>query len=233
LRWLIIISILLLYSTTSVPATQAVEDQTIYRLAQTNQNEAQPEEKKAAGKLILGPDLRIYIVFVKGQEFVLPEPAMGYISGVSRDLTPEEAEANLIQFATLESWNTWLRCLEARDKSKKKEISEDQANLVCADADEKSAILKKVTALAMLKNPFADPEEWEEQLSEAEQALVVTQIAKRKAIARGATLDSETAEGFTPYVGFEGDNFAVVPTETTWNRGDQIDQTTSPAGFTQ
>ena len=95
-------------------------------------------------------------------------------------------------------------------------MGEEQANLICADADEKSAILLQVTALAMLENPFADPQEWEEQLSEAEQALMVARIARQKAIAAGASLDYETAEGFTPFVGSDIDPLTAVPTQTTW-----------------
>lgn len=185
-------------------------------LAQTDKSTAEPQGKRSSGKLILGPDLEIYIVFIEGQEYVLPEPAMGYVSGVPRDLTTEEAEANLIQFATFEAWNTWMRCLEAREKVKKGEMEEEQANLVCAEADEKSAILTQVTALAMLENPFADPQEWEDQLSQAEQKLIDARVAKQSAIDAGASLDFETAEGFTPFVGSDIDPLTGVPTQTTW-----------------
>ena len=71
-----------------------------------------------------------------------------------------------------EAWDAWLRCLEAKEKSKNKEIPEEQANLVCADAREKNAALAQGTALAMLENPLSDQQEWEQILSEAEQELL-------------------------------------------------------------
>jgi len=226
------VTIAFLVTTAGVTAAISVEDQTGYWLAQADKNEAQSKAKRSSGKLILGPDLNIYIVFIKGQEFVLPEPAMGYVSGVPRDLTTEEADSNLIQFATMEAWNTWLRCLEAREKVKKDEMGEEQANLICADANEKSAILTKVTALTMLENPFADPQEWEDQLSDAEQNLIDAQNDKQDAIAAGASLDYETAEGFTPFVGSDIDPLTAVPTQTTWQRN-QVDLEATPSGLTR
>ncbi len=226
------VTIAFLVTTAGVPAALSVGDQTVFWIAQADKIEAETKAKRSSGKLILGPDLNIYIVFIEGQEFVLPEPAMGYISGVPRDLTTEEAESNLIQFATIEAWDTWLKCLEAREQVKKDEMAEEQANLICADADEKSAILLQVTALAMLENPFADPQEWEEQLSKAEQNLISAQIARENAIAAGASLDFETAEGFTPFVGSDIDPLTAVPTQTTWLRNQEEPQA-SPFGATQ
>ena len=114
------VTIAFLVTTAGVPVALSVGDQTAFWIAQADKNEAVSKAKRSSGKLILGPDLKIYIVFIEGQEFVLPEPAMGYISGVPRDLTTEEAESNLIQFATIEAWDTWLKCLEAREASQKR-----------------------------------------------------------------------------------------------------------------
>lgn len=230
---LIFFSIGLVCTLANVPAAVGIENPSAYMLAQLKNSDEASQEIRSAGKLILGPDLEIYIIFSKGEK--IAEPIRGFISGIPRDLTQEEAEANVIQFATLEAWNTWLRCLEAKDKAQKKEMKQEQADLTCANASEKAAILAKVTALAMLENPFADPEEWEEQLSRAEQELAASQIAKRNAIALGATLDEGTAEGFTPLplIGSEGDSLTAVPTETTWNRQQVEQPTTSPSGFTQ
>jgi hypothetical protein len=226
------IQIVLFCVMANIPMAWGVGSRSDEWLAQTDKNTAESQGKRSSGKLILGPDLEIYIVFIEGQEYVLPEPAMGYVSGVPRDLTTEEAESNLIQFATFEAWNTWMRCLEAREKVKKKEMEEEQANLVCADADEKSAILTQVTALAMLENPFADPQEWENQLSQAEQKLIDAQIARENALAAGASLDFETAEGFTPFVGSDIDPLTAVPTQTTWLRNQDVPEV-SPSAATR
>ena len=209
---LIFVSIGLVCTIANVPAALSIENPSVYMLAQLKNSDAASPEIRSSGKLILGPDLEVYIIFSKGEQ--IAEPVRGFISGVPRDLTQEEADTNVIQYHTMEAWDAWLRCLEAREKAKNKEISEEQADLVCAEAREKNALLNKVTATIMLLNPFADQQEWEDKLFEAEQELLDAANDMQALIDAGA--EPFTGETFT--VGIPDLDPPSVPVETTWQR---------------
>jgi hypothetical protein len=168
--------------------------------------------------LAIGPK-GIYIFFFSGENTVFPQTAKGFISGVPRDLTQEEADANIIQYHTIEAWDAWLRCLEAKEKSENQEIPEEQANLACADAREKNAILLQVTALAMLENPLSDQQEWEQTLSEAEQELLAAQEDRQAAIDAGA--EPYTAETFTTEILPDLEPQIAVPIQTTTDKPEE------------
>lgn len=206
----IVVSIGLALTLANVPSASGIENPSGYMLAQLKNSDEASQEIRSAGKLILGPDLEIYIIFSKGEK--IAEPIRGFISGIPRDLTQEEADTNVIQFHTIEAWDAWLRCLEAREKAKNKEISEEQADLVCAEAREKNALLNKVTATIMLLNPFADQQEWEDKLFEAEQELLDAANDMQALIDAGA--EPFTGEPFT--VGIPDLDPPSVPVETTW-----------------
>ena len=207
---LIFVSIVFICTTANVPTAAGSENPSLTMLAQLKNSDEAPPEIRSAGKLILGPDLEVYVIFSKGEK--IAEPVRGFISGVPRDLTQEEADTNIIQYHTMEAWDAWLRCLEAREKAKKEEISKEEADLVCADAREKNALLNKVTASIMLLNPFADQQEWEDQLSKAEQELLDAANDRQFAIDAGA--EPFTEEPLT--AGIPDLDPPPVPTETTW-----------------
>ena len=167
----IAVSIGLAFTLANVPSALGAENHSAYRLAQSGTSGNASGEMRSTGKLAIGPS-GIYIFFYSGDNIGIPQTAKSFISGVARDVTEDELKDNIIWVATIEAWDAWLRCLEAKEKSKNNEITEDQANLACADAREKNAVLAQVTALAMLENPLSDHQEWEQILSEAEQELL-------------------------------------------------------------
>ena len=167
---LLLISIGIVCNMVNVPAASGTEKPLAYRLAQSGTNEITPEEIRTTGKLILGIDGQIYVVINRGGESF--KSALPFFIGQeARGLTQAEAEATLIQSLSIGAWDAMLRCLEAREKAKKNEMPEREANLVCADARKKNALLDQATASIMLLNPFVDQLEWEEKLFKAEQEL--------------------------------------------------------------
>ena len=216
-----LISIVFICTATSVPTAVCNENPSLTMLAQLKNSDEAAPETRSAGKLILGPDLEVYIIFSKGEK--IAEPVRGFISGVPRDLTQKEADTNIIQYHTMEAWDAWLRCLEAREKAKKEETSKEEADLVCADAREKNAQLNMVTASIMLLNPFADQQEWEDQLSKAQQELLDAANDRQLAIDAGA-------EPFT--AGIPDLDPPPVPTQTTWESIPLQTPVTSPTGAT-
>ena len=210
---LIFVSIGLVCTLVNVPSVLGTENPLEYRLAQSGTNEITAEEIRTTGKLILGIDGQIYVVINRGGESF--KSALPFFIGQeARGLTQAEAEATLIQSLSIGAWDAMLRCLEAREKAKKNEMSEEEANLVCADAREKNALLDQATASIMLLNPFVDQLEWEEKLFKAEQELQEAAIDMQAAIDAGA--EPFTEETFT--VGIPDLDPPQVPTETTWQR---------------
>lgn len=223
---LIFVSIAFICTAASVPTAVGNDNPSLTMLAQLKNNDEAAPENRSAGKLILGPDLEVYIIFSKGEK--IAEPVRGFISGVPRDLTQAEADTNIIQYHTMEAWDAWLRCLEAREKAKKEETSKEEADLVCADAREKNAQLNMVTASIMLLNPFADQQEWEDQLSEAQQELLDAANDRQLAIDAGA--EPFTGDTFT--VGIPDLDPPPVPTQTTWESIPLQTPTVSPSAAT-
>ena len=217
-----LISIVFICTATSVPTAVGNENPSLTMLAQLKNSDEAAPETRSAGKLILGPDLEVYIIFSKGEK--IAEPVRGFISGVPRDLTQKEADTNIIQYHTMEAWDAWLRCLEAKEKAKKEETSKEEADLVCADAREKNAQLNMVTASIMLLNPFADQQEWEDQLSKAQQELLDAANDRQLAIDAGA--EPFTGEPFT--AGIPDLDPPPVPTQTTWESIPLEDASASP-----
>ena len=165
------VSIGLAFTLANVPSALGTENHSAHWLAQTETSGNASGEAWSTGKLAIGPS-GVYIFFFSGENTGIPQTAKTFISGVAPDLTQREADANEIQRLTIAAWDAFLRCKEAKKKSENKEIPEEQANLVCADAREKNAALEQGTALAMLGNPLSDHQEWEQILSWAEQELL-------------------------------------------------------------
>jgi len=199
----------------SVPSALGAEKFSAHWLAQTETSGNASGEARSTGKLAIGPS-GVYIFFFSGENTGIPQTAKTFISGVPRDLTDDEANANIIQYHTIEAWDAWLRCLEAKEKSKNNEMPEEQANLVCADAREKNALLAQVTALAMLENPLSDQQEWEQILSEAEQELLAANEDKQAAFDAGA--EPYTAETFTTEILPDLQPQIAVPIQTTTDK---------------
>jgi hypothetical protein len=146
-------------------------------------------------------------------------------------LTQEEADTNVFQFHTIAAWDAWLRCREAREKVKDKQMQEEQANLVCAEASEKDALLAKTTAIAMLENPLSDHLEWEQMLYDADRKLLQSQVDWQAAVDAGA-VPSAAPEALTGVTFVEP---VPVPTETTFDtttRETPIIPPISPIGAT-
>lgn len=180
------------------------------------------EEARTTGKIFIGP-AGIYVGFFSGEQTVLPKAIVPFITGVEpRDLTQQEAEANPIQMLSIEADDAWQRCLEAREKAKKQEISEEEANLVCTEASEKSAMLDMFIAKTMLANPFSDRQEWEDKLFMAEQDLLAT------------AQEPAGFEAFTDVLerDLTGDPQTLVPVETAWETLPLVQPTASPTGAT-
>ena len=223
----IFVSIGLVCTLANVPSALGTENPSACLLAQSGTSGNASGETRSTGKLAIGPK-GIYIFFFSGENTIFPQTAKGFISGVAQDLTQEEADANIIQYHTIEAWDAWLRCLEAKEKSKNQEIPEEQANLVCADAREKNAILLQVTALAMLENPLSDQQEWEQTLSEAEQELLAAKEDRQAALDAGA--EPYTAETFTTEILPDLEPQIAVPIQTTTDKPEET--TGSNSGLT-
>ena len=214
----IVVSIGLALTLANVPSVLGAENHSAYRLAQSGTSGNTAGEMRSTGKLAIGPS-GIFIFFYSGENTGIPQTAKTFISGVARDVTEDELKDNIIWVSTIEAWDAWLRCLEAREKSENQEIPEEQANLACAEAREKNAVLAMVTALAMLENPLSDQQEWEQILSEAEQELLAAREDRQAAIDAGA--EPYTAETFTPET-TTAPSLPPVPIQTTTTK-DQTD----------
>ena len=208
----IVVSIGLFLTLTNVPSALGTENFSAYRLAQTETSGNASGEMRSTGKLAIGPK-GIWIFFFSGENTIFPQTAKGFISGVPRDLTPDEVNRNLINNLSIEAWDAWLRCEEAKEKSENQEIPEEQANLACAVAREKNALLAQATALFMLENPLSDQQEWEQLLSWAETELRANPPAAE-------TFTTETTPFPEP---------SLVPVQTTT---DKPEATASPFGST-
>ena len=224
----IVVLIGLALTLANVPSLLGAENPSAYWLAQSGTGGNASGEMRSTGKFAVGQGGAIYIFFYSGDNIGIPQTAKSFISGVARDLTQQEADTDIIQYHTIEAWDAYLRCVEAKEKSENQEIPEEQANLACADAREKNAILLQLTALAMLENPLSDQQEWEQALSEAEQELLAARRDMQAAIDAGATplagetFTAETTPGLKPQM--------TVPIQTTT---DKPEAAASPAGFTR
>ncbi|MFL7871417.1 MAG: hypothetical protein AB8I58_21495, partial [Anaerolineales bacterium] len=162
-------------------------------------------------------DGQIYVVINRGGEsFKSALPF--FIDKEARSLTQAEAEATLIQSLSIAASDAMLRCLEARKKANKNEMTEEEANLACADARKINALLDQATASEMLRNPYLDQldqQEWEDLLAKAEQELF--------------DIDAG-AEPFT--AGIPDLDPPPVPTQTTWESIPLQTPVTSPTGAT-
>ena len=219
----IVVAIGLAFTLANVPSALGAENHSAYRLAQSGTSGNTAGETWSTGKLAIGPS-GVYIFFFSGENTGIPQTAKTFISGVAPDLTQREADANEIQHLTIEAWDAFLRCKEAKKKSENKEIPEEQANLACADAREKNAALEQGTALAMLENPLSDHQEWEQKLSEAEQELLASNEDKQAALDAGA--EPYTAETFTEETITDLEPQIAVPIQTTTDKPEQVPAST-------
>jgi len=202
----------------NVPYALGTENHSAHWLAQTETSGNASGEARSTGKLAIGPS-GVYIFFFSGENAGIPQTAKTFISGVAPDLTEAELKDNIIWVSTMEAWDAWLRCLEAKEKSKNKEIPEEQANLMCAEARKKNAAMEQVTALEMLTNPLSDQQEWEQILSETEQEILTANEEIQAWIDAGA--EPYTAETFTEETITDLEPQIAVPVQTTTDKPEE------------
>jgi len=119
-----------------------------------------------AGVLSIGPDGEIYIEFSEGHEkFTVGD----IIKGIAKDVSKELVDQNPIQKAAYLANAAWERCLEAKEKAAKGEISTAQMEWACAYAREMSATEAQTYAVALIENnPSEEVVAWAEEVLEAE-----------------------------------------------------------------
>ena len=115
-----------------------------------------------AGVLSIGPDGEIYIEFSEGHaKFTVGD----IIKGIAKDVPKELIDQNPIQQASYLANAAWERCIEAKEKAAKGEISTAQMEWACAYAREMSANEAKTYALALIKNnPSEEVVAWAEEI---------------------------------------------------------------------
>ena len=221
------VAIALALTLANVPSASGTENHSAHWLAQTETSGNASGEARSTGKMAIGPS-GVYIFFFSGENTGIPQTAKTFINGVAPDLTEAELKDNIIWVSTMEAWDAWLRCLEAKEKSKNKEIPEEQAQLACAEARKKNAAMEQVTALEMLTNPLSDHQEWEQILSESEQEILTANEEIQAWIDAGA--EPYTAETFTEETITDLEPQIAVPVQTTTNKPQ--DEPASKGGLT-
>jgi hypothetical protein len=212
------VAIALALTLANVPSASGTENNSAHWLAQTETSGNAFGEARSTGKLAIGPS-GVYIFFYSGENTGIPQTAKTFISGVAPDLTEAELKDNIIWVSTMEAWDAWLRCLEAKEKSKNKEIPEAQAQLACAEARKKNAVMEQVTAREMLTNPLSDQQEWEQILSESEQEILTANEIIQAWIDAGA--EPYTAETFTEETITDLEPQIAVPVQTTTDKPEE------------
>ena len=119
-----------------------------------------------AGVLSIGPDGEIYIEFSEGHaKFTVGD----IIKGIAKDVPKELIDQNPIQQASYLANAAWERCLEAKEKAAKGEMSTAQMEWACAYAREMSATEAQTYATALIENnPSEEVVAWAEEILEAE-----------------------------------------------------------------
>jgi hypothetical protein len=169
----------------------------------TGQVQTQFETDKAvigirgtAGILSIGADGQIYITFTEGGAKLTLGDLL--YNQIAEDVPTEIADQNPIQKAAYQAHAAWEKCLEARRKAAKGEISSVQELWVCAKAREMAARELTIWAKALAENnPYAEVVDWADEMIEDANELIEDSIKEQKdAIDQGAT--SEPEEEYKP-----------------------------------
>jgi hypothetical protein len=149
-----------------------------------------------AGVLSIGSDGQIYITFTEGgAKFTLGDLLYGKIA---EDVPTELADQNPVQKASYLAHAAYEKCLEAKAKAAKGEISSVQESWACAKAREMAAREVAVWAEALAENnPNEEVVEWAEEIIEiAEESIEDAIEDEGEAIDQGA--EEEPEEEYQP-----------------------------------
>ena len=147
--------------------------------------------KGAAGVLSIGSDGQIYITFTEGRaKFTLGDLVHGKIA---TDVPTDLADQNPVQKASYLAHATYEKCLEAKGKAARGEISSVQELWVCAKAREMSAREVKIWATALAENnPYAKVVEWaDDTIIDANEKIENAVEDQEHAVQQGAIPEPE------------------------------------------
>jgi hypothetical protein len=148
------------------------------------------------GILSIGSDGQIYITFTEGSaKFTLGDLVHGKIA---KDVPTEVADQNPIQKASYIAYAAYEKCLEAKRKAVKGEISAVQELWFCAKAKELAAREVKIWATALAENnPYTEVVEWaNEMISDSDEQIENSLESQKNAEEQGAV--PEPQEEYQP-----------------------------------
>jgi len=146
-----------------------------------------------AGTLSIGADGELYIQFSQGGAAYTVGT---FVEGVAKPLSQDDADRNPVQNAGILADDIARRCREAREQARRGEISEVQADWICAKAFELASV-EVLTWATILYETSPDLFEWAGELMETERESISDALElQRDAIDRGAV--PFEAEGYEP-----------------------------------
>lgn len=144
------------------------------------------EIKDTAGVLSIGSDGQIYISFTEGSaKFTLGDLVQGKIAA---DVPTDLADQNPVQKASYLAHATYEKCLGAKAKAARREISSAQELWFCAKAREMAALEMKIWASALAENnPHTEVVKWaNETIIDADEKIENSLKDQEDAVERGA-----------------------------------------------
>lgn len=199
-----------------------------------------------AGVLSIGPDGEIYITFTEGgAKFSLGDLLYNQIA---KDVPTRVADQNPVQKAAYLAHAAYEKCLEAKRKAARGEISSVEELWVCAKAREMAARELRIWATALAENnPYAEVVEWANEIIENADELMEDSLKDQEdAIDQGAIPEPEEeyqppekgeAEAYEPPED-EGEDLSEPPIQDLRQDYEeeippiQDDEGASPAGST-
>lgn len=147
-----------------------------------------------AGTLSIGADGELYIKFTVGDAAYTVGT---FVEGVARPLAQDAADQNPVQKAGYLADDIARRCKEAREQAARGEISEVQADWICAKAAEMASLEVVAWATILIEtSPDLNVVEWGENLIEIERDAILDSLElQQNAIDIGAV---PYLEGYEP-----------------------------------
>jgi len=144
-----------------------------------------------AGVLSIGPDGEIYITFTEGGAKLMIGDLL--YNQIAPDVPTDLADQNPVQKAAYLAHAAYEKCLEARRKAARGEISSVQELWVCAKAREMAARELTIWATALAENnPYAEVVEWADEIIEDANELIEDSLKDQEdAIDQGAIPEPE------------------------------------------
>lgn len=150
----------------------------------------------AAGVLSIGSDGQIYVTFTEGNaKFTLGDLAYGKIA---KDVPAELADQNPVQKASYLAHAAYEKCLEAKRKVARGEISSVQELWACSKAGEMAAREVKIWATTLVENnPHLEVVKWADKIIiNADEEIEDSIKDQENAVEQGAT--PEPQEEYQP-----------------------------------